>query len=124
MTNLVDDKGFFWWGWHRYYNVHSDAILGADYVSPEGAHEIHANHAIAWDRLWAVNPAAVKKQIEAIWQWHVVDKVTGEVNRHGDGYRGCWPTTIGRAVTNLRTSSRNGRMRAQTASTAVASRRR
>ncbi len=90
MTNLVDDKGFFWWGWHRYYDVHRDLTLGADYhLATDGTHEIHANHAIAWDRLWAVNQDAVKKEIEAIWQWHVVDKATGEVNRHGDGTRGC-----------------------------------
>jgi hypothetical protein len=52
-------------------------------------HEIHANHCIAWDLLWHVNPRAVRREIEAIWQWHVIDKTTGEVNRHGDGLRGC-----------------------------------
>ena len=52
-------------------------------------HEIQAIHCIAWDKLWAVNPAAVRKEIEAIWQWHVIDKQIGEVNRHGDGQPGC-----------------------------------
>ena len=85
LTNLVDDKGFFWWGWHRHYDVFRDEKLG----HLGNPHEIHAIHCIAWDRLWAVNPAAVRREIEAIWQWHVIDKQTGEVNRHGDGQRGC-----------------------------------
>lgn len=32
---------------------------------------------------------AVTREIEAIWQWHVLDKTSGECNRHGDGQRGC-----------------------------------
>jgi hypothetical protein len=36
-----------------------------------------------------VNRNAVAREIEAIWQWHVIDKKSGEVNRHGDGRRGC-----------------------------------
>jgi hypothetical protein len=85
LTNLVDEKGFFWWGWHRHYDVFQDKMLG----HLGNPHEIHAIHCIAWDKLWAVNSAAVRKEIEAIWQWHVIDKQTGEVNRHGDGQRGC-----------------------------------
>ena len=85
LTNLVDDKGFFWWGWHRHYDVYQDKMLG-HLGSP---HEIHAIHSIAWEQLWQVNPQAVRREIEAIWQWHVIDKTTGEVNRHGDGQRGC-----------------------------------
>ncbi len=51
-------------------------------------HEIHIQRAI-WPELWKVNPTAVTREIEAIWQWHVVDKTSGECNRHGDGQRGC-----------------------------------
>ena len=85
MENLVDEQGFFWWGWHRHYDVHRDARDGHN-GSP---HEIHALHCVAWDRLWEVNPPAVRREIEALWQWHVIDKAAGEVNRHGDGHRGC-----------------------------------
>ena len=85
LKNLVDDRGFFWWGWHRHYDVYQDKMLG----HLGNPHEIHAIHCIAWDQLWEVNPGAVRKEIEAIWQWHVVDKKTGEINRHGDGQRGC-----------------------------------
>jgi len=85
LKNLVDDKGFLWWGWHRHYDVYQDKMLG----HLGNPHEIHAIHSIAWDPLWRVNPSAVRREIEAIWQWHVIDKTTGEVNRHGDGQRGC-----------------------------------
>ena len=85
LTNLVDEKGFLWWGWHRHYDVFRDQKLG----HLGNPHELHAIHCVAWDQLWAANPAAVRREIEAIWQWHVVDKTTGEVNRHGDGQHGC-----------------------------------
>ncbi|MFW6146483.1 MAG: hypothetical protein ACOC7R_04025 [Planctomycetota bacterium] len=85
MRHLVDERGLFWWGWHRHYDVHRDVMDGHN-GSP---HEIHAIHAIDWDFLGKVDAAAVRREIEAIWQWHVIDKATGEVNRHGDGRRGC-----------------------------------
>ncbi len=85
LGHLVDEKGFFWWGWHRHYDVFKDAFEG----HLGNHHEIHAIHGIDWDRLWEADPAAVRKEIEAIWKWHVVDKETGEINRHGDGKKGC-----------------------------------
>jgi len=80
MLNLVDEKGFFWWGWHRWYQVYEE-IWGKPDFHP---HEIHQIHSIAWDRLWKVNPQAVEKEITAIWDRHVVDKKIGAVNRHND----------------------------------------
>jgi hypothetical protein len=85
LKNLVDDKGFFWWGWHRHYDVYQDKMLG----HMGNFHELHAIHSVAWDQLWQVNPKAVRREIEAIWQWHIVDKKTGELNRHGTAQRGC-----------------------------------
>ncbi len=84
MTELVDDKGFFWWGWHRHYDAHRDVMTG----HAGNHHEIHIQQ-VDWPLLWEVNSPAVRREIEAIWQWHVIDKRTGEVNRHGDGQRGC-----------------------------------
>ena len=80
MKNLVDEKGFFWWGWHRWYQVYEE-IWGKPDFHP---HEIHQIHSIAWDRLWKVNPRAVENEITAIWERHVVDKKAGAVNRHND----------------------------------------
>lgn len=84
MKHLVDEKGFFWWGWHRHYDAFRDAMTG----HLGNPHEIHVQEAV-WPLLWAVDRKAVSREIEAIWQWHVIDKTTGEVNRHGDGQRGC-----------------------------------
>ena len=78
MKNLVDEKGLFWWGWHRWYNVFGEYRGILDYAP----HEIHAIHCIAWERLWQVNPQAVRKEIEALWKWHIIDKKTGDLNRH------------------------------------------
>ncbi len=94
MKHLADEKGFFWWGWHRHYDVYKDQKDGHS----GNHHEIHAIHAIAWDHLWEVNPEAVRQEIDAIWEWHVIDKKTGEINRHGDGNRGCDFTMSGGAI--------------------------
>ena len=85
LSNLVDEQGLWWWGWHRHYDVFRDCRQGHE----GNPHEFHALHTILWDRLWEINPESVRREIEAIWQWHVIDKKTGEVNRHGDGQRGC-----------------------------------
>jgi len=84
MTHLVDEKGFFWWGWHRHYDAYRDEMTGHS----GNHHEIHIQ-SILWPELWEASPEAVTREIEAIWQWHIIDKATGECNRHGDGQRGC-----------------------------------
>lgn len=84
MTKLVDEKGFFWWGWHRHYDAYRDVMTG----HAGNHHEIHVQQ-ILWPELYRVNPQAATREIEAIWQWHIIDKRTGECNRHGDGRRGC-----------------------------------
>ena len=84
MKHLVDEKGFFWWGWHRHYDAYRDLMTGHS----GNPHEIHVQQ-IIWPELWEVDREAVAREIEAIWQWHVIDKTTGECNRHGDGRRGC-----------------------------------
>ena len=85
LTHLVDEKGFWWWGWHRHYDVYRDTRDGHD----GNHHEFHALHTVLWDEMWAIDADSVRREIEAIWTWHVIDKTTGEVNRHGDGRRGC-----------------------------------
>jgi hypothetical protein len=85
LRNFIDEKGFIWWGWHRHYDVFKDKMDGHS----GNPHEIHAINSIDWPMLWQVDSTAVRKEIEAIWQWHVIDKSTGEINRHGDGRAGC-----------------------------------
>lgn len=85
LHNLVDSLGLIWWGWHRHYDVFKDKMDGHQ----GNHHEIHAINCINWEHLWQINHQAVEKEIEALWQWHVIDKQTGEINRHADGMRGC-----------------------------------
>lgn len=80
-----DERGFWWWGWHRHIDLLSGACEGHD-GSP---HELHGTEAPPWDLFWRLTPASTQREVEAIWRWHVVDKTTGEINRHGDGHRGC-----------------------------------
>jgi hypothetical protein len=85
LEHLVDENGLIWWGWHRHYDLFSDQRSGhlGNY------HEIHATQEIPWAFLWRVNPGVVRREIEAIWRWHVVDKKTGQVDRHSSGSPGC-----------------------------------
>ena len=47
---LTDEKGFFWWGWHRFYDVFNDKPSG----SHGNYHEIHIN-APRWHLLWELD---------------------------------------------------------------------
>jgi len=84
VTHLHDDKGFIWWGWHRHYDAYQDILTGhlGNY------HEFHIQQAF-WPILWSIDAPVCRKEIEAIWNDHVINKTTGEINRHGDGKRGC-----------------------------------
>ena len=84
LSKLVDHKGLIWWGWHRHYDVFKDEMTG----HMGNSHEIHFQQAM-WPQLWEVNPQAVTREVEAIWQWHVIDKATGLINRHDNGQPGC-----------------------------------
>ncbi|MEN6384557.1 MAG: hypothetical protein ABFD79_05105 [Phycisphaerales bacterium] len=95
LKNLTDQKGLIWWGGHRHYDVFTDQMTG----HLLNWHEIHGGTQIQWQILWSINAKAVKKEIQAIWQWHVIDKQTGETNRHDDALRGCdFPFTAGSMI--------------------------
>ncbi|WP_111979976.1 glycoside hydrolase family 76 protein [Algibacillus agarilyticus] len=105
MENLTDEQGFFWWGWHRYYDVYDEKRKGIHFYKAKWGtktfpHEIHSQIEIHWDKLWQINPKAVTAEMDAIWQWHVFDKNSGEINRHGDGLKGCDFTISGGSYIN------------------------
>jgi hypothetical protein len=81
LSNLVDGNNMLWWGYHRHYDVHTDT-LEAQEGSP--FHEMHYVDVPLWEEMWNRNPSAVQNEIEAIWDRHVVDKATGQINRHDD----------------------------------------
>ena len=84
LKHRVDDRGLLWWGWHRHIDAHRDVQTG----HAGSHHEIHVQE-IAWPILWDIDCATVTREIEAVWQWHICDKATGECNRHADGRHGC-----------------------------------
>jgi hypothetical protein len=86
--SLVDEKGLFWWGSHRCYDVFADEMRSSPIKGIKNWHEIHVIRP-RWERLWQVDPRATRRELEAIWQWHVIDKKTGEIDRHSSGTRGC-----------------------------------
>jgi len=82
-NNLVDGNGMFHWGWHRWYDVVTD-----EFKNDGDVHEMHFVTVPQWERMWAVNPSAVQTEIQQIWNRHVVDKSTGQINRHDSGGTG------------------------------------
>jgi len=83
MANFISAKqSLVCWGWHEYYDVFADQCVFDQ-------HELHAGlDSIEWALLWETDPVALRRQAENTWKWHVVDKQTGEINRHGDGEKG------------------------------------
>ncbi|MDO8682696.1 MAG: hypothetical protein Q7N50_04365 [Armatimonadota bacterium] len=69
--------GLFGWGEHIYYNVFSDDF---NYRGHDG-HEFEG-YLTVWDDLWRINPAAVQREIEAIWEYHIHDPVNLNFDRH------------------------------------------
>ncbi len=74
------DTGFFVWGWHTWYDAFDE-----DFKSNSG--DQHEMHLLLpdWERLYKLNSEAVLREVEAIWEFHICNKETGEYNRHGDG---------------------------------------
>jgi len=85
-ARAVKPNGLLAWGSHIYYDAYQDAPGGDG--DGTGPHEILIQIPI-WEEMYRVDPAMVRRQAEAIWKWHIVDKDTGMHNRHDDGHKGC-----------------------------------
>lgn len=82
LERAVKPNGLLYWGSHSYYHAYTDSYAG------DGMHEILILHP-EWGEMYRVNPQAVRNEIEGIWTWHVVNKETGQHNRHDDAQYGC-----------------------------------
>ncbi len=80
-NHCVTAKGLFVWGSHIHWDCYRER------PNSDGPHEILINHA-QWEDMYRVNPRAVRREIDAIWRWHVHDKESGCFNRHSDGRPG------------------------------------
>jgi len=73
-------SGMIPWGEHVGYDLVRDEIRRGDY---KGWHEVKAV-VIPWDRLWAANPEAVRREIGVSFRNHICDEETFAFNRHAD----------------------------------------
>jgi hypothetical protein len=80
------DTGLLTWGSHLYWDAFTDSPGGDG--EGKGPHETLVREP-DWERMWRVDPEGVRSQIEAMWEWHVCDKDTGQFNRHDDKAPGC-----------------------------------
>jgi len=79
------EHGLIPWGSHLYIDATTEQIADDRHGR---VHEILI-HLPLWDRLWAIDREATRREIEGIWRWHICDKTTGQHNRHDDGQPGC-----------------------------------
>lgn len=84
LSHFVDSQtGLIEWGPHNFVDAHADAV-----VFFEGHyHEIHAWQPY-WSFLHACDPAAIEREIAAIWEWHF-DPTTAQFGRHPERGAGC-----------------------------------
>jgi hypothetical protein len=78
-------------GGHTYWHFY------AERMSAQGTHHELWNWPMAWELWWAADPDRTRRYADRIWMRHVVDKKTGETNRHSDGQRG-WAFTFSDAT--------------------------
>ncbi|MDO8589527.1 MAG: hypothetical protein Q7T82_21090 [Armatimonadota bacterium] len=84
MENCVSPTtGLFGWGEHIYYNVFTDDF---NYRGHDG-HEFEGLITL-WDEMWRINPAAVKREIEAIHEYHIHDPANYNFDRHAHWVNG------------------------------------
>ena len=82
----VKDNGLLVWGTHIFYDAYADKHAGDR--NGRGPHEILVFHP-EWAELFRRNPQATRREIDMIWEWHIVDHKTGQHNRHDDKRVGC-----------------------------------
>jgi hypothetical protein len=91
MKYCIADNGVFLWGNHYFYDAYVDSTMkfyskpyAVDFKTEDG-HLHEARPLIpAWQALWNVNPEVTKKEILVSTEQHLVDRATGEFNRHAD----------------------------------------
>lgn len=85
LNHAVDPQGLPALGGHTFWNFYTDKLDCNGHYD----HEFW-NWAMAWDLWWEADPDAAWDYAELMWEWHVCDKESGEVNRHSDKKAG-WP---------------------------------
>jgi len=74
------------WGSHTYWSCFQNRIAGD--MDGSGPHEILLFRA-NWTDMYEIAPESVRLIAERVWRYHVINKKTGQHNRHDDGNFGC-----------------------------------
>ncbi len=74
------------WGSHIYWDCYEERPAGDQNGS--GPHEILVFRA-NWPNMHNLAPKEVRRIADGVWEHHVVNKKTGQHNRHDDGNAGC-----------------------------------
>jgi uncharacterized protein YyaL (SSP411 family) len=80
------DTGMPAWGSHMFYNVFTDERAVHTYPTPLCEMLVYDAQ---WGRLYDQRPVETKAVIDNIWDRSVVNKTTGQFNRHDDNQIGC-----------------------------------
>jgi pectate lyase len=74
-----DESGLLYWGGHRFIDLRTNTYAsGFDSIS----HELKSTHPY-YELMWRVDASATQRMLEAIWNAHVFDWATLDMNRHG-----------------------------------------
>ncbi|MDO8587092.1 MAG: AGE family epimerase/isomerase [Armatimonadota bacterium] len=93
LDNLISPQtGIFGWGEHIFYNVFADILIGGCF-RVAGWHEYFYGHefdrcAPIYDLFWEKSPEKTLAEIDAIYEYKIVDHDTFINNRHSDYFIG------------------------------------
>uniref|UniRef100_UPI003216ED94 hypothetical protein n=1 Tax=uncultured Draconibacterium sp. TaxID=1573823 RepID=UPI003216ED94 len=83
LNHAVDNRGFPALGGHISWNLYTEKPNDQD----GDYHELWF-WPMEWDLWWAADPEKTRAYVDKIWECHVIDKTTGETNRHSDKQHG------------------------------------
>lgn len=78
--HLVDESGLLRWGGHQFVDL---ATLDPVGEFDADVHEFKCHYPY-YDLLWDVDPDATRRFLRAVWEAHVLDWSTLDMNRHGE----------------------------------------
>jgi len=93
LDNLVSEQtGHFGWGEHLFYNVFLDYLIGGAFTVRASRNFLYGHELERWttiyDIFWNKDPEKTLGEIEAIYEYKVLDPDTFLHNRHSDYYSG------------------------------------
>jgi hypothetical protein len=93
LENMVSQQtGMFGWGEHIFYNVFLDYIIGGGFTVRGNRNFLFAHELERWttiyDLMWDKSPEKTIAEIEAIYEYKIIDYETFTNNRHSDYYSG------------------------------------